>query len=64
MTRAWRVEYEGAFYHLLSRGRTLFFSARRIRIEVDVEIKIAFSARPGISLGPVKMVDSFQQNAF
>lgn len=64
MTRAWRVEYEEAFYHLLYRGRTLFFSARRIRIDVDVEIKVAFSVRPAISLGPAKMVDSFQQNAF
>ena len=64
MTRAWRVEYEGAFYHLLSRGRTLFFSARRIRIGVDVKIKITVSLRPAISLGPAKRVDSFQQNAF
>lgn len=64
MTRAWRVEHEGAFYHLLSRGRTLFFSARRIRIGVDVEIKVTIAARPAINLGPAKRVDSFQQNAF
>jgi hypothetical protein len=44
MTRAWRVEYEGAFYHLLYRGRTLFFSARRSRIGVDVEKKVTIAA--------------------